>query len=89
MGLRQKRAHVTHPELGVTISLPIISVKKNPSSPMYTSLGVLTRGTIIEVNVSELGIVTTSGKVVWGRFAQITSMFELHQIRSQALISTQ
>lgn len=32
---------------------------------MYTSLGVLTKGTIIEVNVSELGMVTTGGKVVW------------------------
>jgi hypothetical protein len=29
------------------------------------SLGVLTKGTIIEVNVSELGMVTTGGKVVW------------------------
>lgn len=86
MGLRQKRAHVTHPELGVTVQLPIIGVKKNPSSPMYTSLGVLSRGTIIEVNVSELGIVTTSGKVVWGRFAQITSMFMFNRIKSKALI---
>jgi ribosomal protein S8E len=24
-------------------------------------------GTIIEVNVSELGLVTTGGKVVWGK----------------------
>ena len=31
---------------------------------MYTQLGVLTKGTIIEVNVSELGLVT-AGKVVW------------------------
>ena len=55
MGLRYKKANVTHPELGVTVQLPIISVKKNPQSPMYTQLGVLTKGTIIEVNVSELG----------------------------------
>lgn len=27
---------------------------------MYTQLGVLTKGTIVEVNVSELGIVTVS-----------------------------
>jgi ribosomal protein S8E len=27
-------------------------------------------GTIIEVNVSELGLVTAGGKVVWGRYAQ-------------------
>ena len=37
---------------------------------MYTQLGVLTKGTIIEVNVSELGLVTAGGKVVWGRYAQ-------------------
>lgn len=73
MGLRYKKAHVTHKELGVTVQLPIISVKKNPQNPMYTQLGVLTRGTIIEVNVSELGLVTAGGKVVWGRWAQITN----------------
>ena len=28
MGLRYKKANVTHPELGVTVQLPIISVKK-------------------------------------------------------------
>jgi ribosome biogenesis protein NSA2 len=73
MGLRYKKANVTHKELGVTVQLPIISVKKNPQNPMYTQLGVLTRGTIIEVNVSELGLVTAGGKVVWGRWAQITN----------------
>lgn len=71
--LRQKKANVTHPELGVTVSLPILSVKKNPQSPMYTQLGVLTKGTIIEVNVSELGLVTAGGKVIWGKYAQITN----------------
>ncbi|KAH8588428.1 TGF beta-inducible nuclear protein-like protein 1 [Bisporella sp. PMI_857] len=76
MGLRYKKANVTHPELGVTVQLPIISVKKNPQNPMYTQLGVLTKGTIIEVNVSELGLVTTSGKVVWGRWAQISNNCE-------------
>lgn len=76
MGLRYKKANVTHPELAVTVQLPIISVKKNPQSPTYTALGVLTRGTIIEVNVSELGIVTAGGKVVWGRWAQITNNCE-------------
>jgi ribosome biogenesis protein NSA2 len=73
MGLRYKRANVTHKDLGVTVQLPIISVKKNPQNPLYTQLGVLTRGTIIEVNVSELGLTSTSGKIVWGRWAQITS----------------
>ena len=72
MGLRYKKANVTHPELAVTVQLPIISVKKNPQNPMYTQLGVLTKGTIIEVNVSELGLVTAGGKVVWGRWAQIS-----------------
>lgn len=59
------KANVTHPELKTTFQLPILGVKKNPQSPLYTSLGVLTKGTIVEVNVSELGMVTTGGKVVW------------------------
>lgn len=73
MALRFKKAHVTHPELRATFELDILGVKKNPSSALYTSLGVLTKGTIIEVNVSELGLVTQSGKVVWGKYAQITN----------------
>ncbi|KAJ9137962.1 Ribosomal protein S8e/ribosomal biogenesis NSA2 [Pleurostoma richardsiae] len=73
MGLRYKKASVTHPELGVTVMLPIISVKKNPQNPLYTQLGVLSRGTVVEVDVSELGLVTAGGKVVWGRWAQITN----------------
>ena len=67
---------------------------------MYTQLGVLSKGTVIECNVryappqnsspspgafiaqnhhltliSELGMVTAGGKVVWGRYAQITVRF--------------
>merc|ERR1719211_371813 len=61
MGLRMKKAHVTHPELRATFCLPIIGVKKNPSSPMYTNLGVITKGTVLEVNISELGLVTSGG----------------------------
>jgi len=72
-GLRFKKAHVTHPELKATFNLEILGVKKNPSSAMYTTLGVITKGTIIEVNVSDLGLVTQSGKVVWGKFAQVTN----------------
>jgi len=72
-GLRFKKAHVTHPELNATFHLEIIGVKKNPQSPLYTSLGVITKGTVIEVNVSELGLVTTAGKVVWGKYAQVTN----------------
>lgn len=48
-GLRFTKAHVTHPELKCTFNLDIISVKKNPNGQMYSTLGVLTRGTIIEV----------------------------------------
>lgn len=73
MGLRFKKAHVTHPELKATFCLPILGVKKNPSSPLYTTLGVITKGTVIEVNVSELGLVTQGGKVVWGKYAQVTN----------------
>ena len=61
------------PPLRLRFQLPIIGVKKNPSSPLYTQLGVITKGTIIEVNVSELGLVTQSGKVVWGKYAQVTN----------------
>lgn len=71
--LRYKKAHVCHPELQCTFYLDIIGVKKNPQSPLYTSLGVITKGTVLEVNVSELGLVTNSGKVVWGKYAQVTN----------------
>lgn len=73
MALRFKKAHVTHPDLKATFCLPIIGVKKNPTSPLYTSLGVITKGTVVEVNVSELGLVTQGGKVVWGKYAQVTN----------------
>ena len=66
-----KKAHVTHPELKCTFCLEIIGVKKNPNGQTYTALGVITKGTIIEVNVSELGLVTPGGKVVWGKYAQV------------------
>ena len=72
-GLRFKKAHVTHPELKATFFLDIIGVKKNPSSVTYTTLGVITKGTIIEVNVSDLGLVTPNGKVVFGKYAQVTN----------------
>jgi len=72
-GLRMTKAHVTHPELNCTFCLDILSVKKNPNGQMYSSLGVLTKGTVIEVNVSELGLVTPAGKVVWGKYAQVTN----------------
>eukprot|EP00992_Anisonema_acinus_P010239 TRINITY_DN6428_c0_g1_i2.p1 TRINITY_DN6428_c0_g1~~TRINITY_DN6428_c0_g1_i2.p1 ORF type:complete len:262 (+),score=69.17 TRINITY_DN6428_c0_g1_i2:58-843(+) len=73
MSLRMKKAHVTHPQLAATFHLPIIGVKKNPQSRMYTTLGIITKGSILEVNVSELGLVTPGGKVVWGKYAQVTN----------------
>lgn len=73
MGLRFKKAHVTHPELKTTFYLPIIGVKKNPTSATFTNLGVITKGTIVEVNISELGLVTQGGKVIWGKYAQVTN----------------
>merc|ERR1712062_444327 len=73
MAMRFKKAHVCHPELKATFHLPIIGVEKNPSSPMFTSLGVITKGTVIEVNISDLGLVTQGGKVVWGKYAQVTN----------------
>eukprot|EP00741_Cyanophora_paradoxa_P006147 tig00000944_g5960.t1 len=73
MGLRFSKAHVTHPELQCTFHLDILGVKKNPSSALYTTLGVITKGTVIEVNVSDLGLVTPGGKVVWGKYAQVTN----------------
>ena len=53
--------------------LDIISVKKNPQSVLYTGLGVITKGTIIELNVSELGLITQGRKVVWGKYTQVTN----------------
>jgi ribosome biogenesis protein NSA2 len=73
MALRYKKAHVIHPQLQATFHLPIIGVKKNPQSRLYTTLGIMTKGSIIEVNVSELGLVTPGGKVIWGKFAQVTN----------------
>ena len=51
MALRFKKAHVTHPELQTTFQLPILAVKKNPSSQLFSQLGVITKGTVLEVNV--------------------------------------
>lgn len=71
--LRFKKAHVTHPQLKATFHLDILGVKQNPQSALYTNLGVITKGTVIEVNVADLGLVTPSGKVVWGKYAQVTN----------------
>lgn len=73
MAMRFKTAHVSHPELNATFNLRIIGLKKNPHSDVYTGLGVLSKGTIIEVDVSQLGLVSGSGKIIWGKYAQITN----------------
>ncbi|KAH7932953.1 hypothetical protein HPB49_005252 [Dermacentor silvarum] len=83
MALRFKKAHVTHPELKATFCLPIIGVKKNPSSPLYSQLGVITKGTVIEVNVSELGLVTQGGKVVWGKYAQVEPSDTIENVKAK------
>uniref|UniRef100_A0A2I2ZPZ5 Ribosome biogenesis protein NSA2 homolog n=1 Tax=Gorilla gorilla gorilla TaxID=9595 RepID=A0A2I2ZPZ5_GORGO len=66
-------AHVLHLELKATFCPPILGVKKNPSSPLYTTVGVITKDIVIEVNVSELGLVTQGGKVIWRKYAQVTN----------------
>lgn len=71
--MRMRKVNVTHPDLQTTFYLDIVGVKKNPQSALYTNLGVLTKGTIIEVNVSDLGLVTQTGKVVLSKYAQITN----------------
>ncbi|OAG31750.1 ribosome biogenesis protein NSA2 [Nematocida displodere] len=72
-GLRMKNANITHPEMKATFLLPIMGVKQNPNSPLMTTLGLLTKGTIIEVNTSAIGLVSESGRIIWGKYAQITN----------------
>lgn len=86
MALRFTQANVTHPELKATFRLPIIGVKKNPSSDLNTTLGVITKGTVIEVNCSELGLVTQTGKVVWGKYAQVMNNPELDGVINSMLL---
>lgn len=76
-GLRFKKANVTHPDLKTTFQLDIIGVKHNPQSKTYTTLGVMTKGAVIEVDVSPLGLVTNTGKVVWAKYAQVCNRPEL------------
>lgn len=73
MGLRFKKAHIVHPELQTTFFLDILGVKKNPQGAFYTGMGVITKGCVIEVNVSDLGLVTPNGKIVWAKYAQVTN----------------
>jgi len=49
MGLRYKKAHVSVQSLGTTAMLPILGVKKNPSSPLckFVPLGMGIRTLLI------------------------------------------
>ena len=51
---------------------PFFSVPRSasPLPSMYIRRPPNAQGTIIEVNVSELGLVTPGGKVVWGKYAR-------------------
>ncbi|KAL1786864.1 ribosome biogenesis protein NSA2-like [Sigmodon hispidus] len=77
MGLRFKKAHVPHAELKATFCLPILGVKKNPSSPFYTTLGVITKGTVIEVNVSELGLLTQEAKLFGENMTKLPTILKM------------
>ncbi|KAH9935465.1 ribosomal protein S8e/ribosomal biogenesis NSA2, partial [Fomitopsis serialis] len=56
MALRYKKANVTHRVSWIRFLLNWLhtGVKKNPQSPMYTQLGVLTKGTVVEVNYAQI-----------------------------------
>ena len=41
--------------------------------PQKSAVVSVDRGTIIEVNVSELGLVTQTGKVIFAKYAQVTN----------------
>jgi len=58
---------------------PLHAVFQPSSSRLCACVPVLSSsGTIIEVNVSELGLVTPAGKVVWGKYAQVGSRLFTH-----------
>lgn len=57
---------------------------------LLTTGAVLSKGTIIEVNVSELGLTTAGGKVVWGRYAQIqVSLLSVNSLDDTYIYSEQ
>ena len=51
---------------------PCSFLNVNVASPSWNILPS-NRGTIIEVNVSELGLVTQTGKVIFAKYAQVTN----------------
>ena len=68
-----KKAHVICPRLKVTFYLSINGVKKNPSSPLYTTLVITTKGNVNDKDVSKLGLVTQRGKGIWEKYVQVTN----------------
>jgi ribosome biogenesis protein NSA2 len=73
MGLRMTVANVTHPGLKTSHVLEILTVRSNPNGHMFTRLGVITKGTVIEVDISNLGLVAPLNKVICGKYAQVTN----------------
>uniref|UniRef100_L2GHL6 60s ribosomal protein n=1 Tax=Colletotrichum fructicola (strain Nara gc5) TaxID=1213859 RepID=L2GHL6_COLFN len=51
---------------------PDLIRQEEPTEPDVHSPWSLKRRAVVEVNASELGLTTTSGKAVWGRYAQTT-----------------
>lgn len=47
-----------------TFCLPILAMKKNISSPLYTILGAITKSRVIDVDVSEFCLVTQKARSV-------------------------
>ncbi|CAD7674628.1 unnamed protein product [Nyctereutes procyonoides] len=63
-----KKTHVTHPELRATFwGASVLSICQ------VTIRGVITKGIVLEVNTSELGLATQGGKVIWGKIWQVTN----------------
>lgn len=66
-------------QLKATFCLPIIGVKKNPQSPMYTQLGVITKGTVVEVSCDTLD---TKNGVQQLQFMSFNSCCLEHKLKS-------
>lgn len=75
MGFRFRKAHVTL--LRATFCLPVLGVKKSPSSPLYTTLGVITKGMLTEVNVGKLGLVTREVRFFGGNMPRLQTVLKM------------
>ncbi|KAB0374492.1 hypothetical protein FD755_012984 [Muntiacus reevesi] len=78
MGLCFKKAHVTHPELKAPFACQYLALKGIAVIKAFIVISkkqhfIVTKGAVIETNVNELGLVTQGGKVIWEKYAQITS----------------